>query len=68
MADTIIHCHLSVRGALRWRKRQLAGMFRSSTTGRKLTADEVREVLFDHLAQGHVVIPLGERDTQERTQ
>lgn len=59
MANTITHCHLSVRGALRWPKRELRGMFRSESTGKLLTADECREVLFDHLAQGHEVIPCG---------
>lgn len=59
MAETIHHCHLSVRGALRWPKRQLAGLFSDAKTGRKLTPDECREVLLEHLSQGHEAIPIG---------
>lgn len=56
---TIHHVHLSVRGALtNMTKRDLAGLFSEVSTGRALSADEARQVLFDHLAQGHEVIPL----------
>jgi hypothetical protein len=48
---------LSVRGALRWSKRRLAGMFRHET-GRRMNGDEAREALFDELAHGHEVIPM----------
>ena len=51
----IIHCCLSVRGAILWPKRELKGMF--VRDGRKTTAEESREILMDHLAQGHEVLP-----------
>ena len=56
---SILHCHLDIRGALRsLKKRQLSRMF--CDDGRWLTADEAREVLFDHLANGRMVLPIGE--------
>ncbi|TAA12424.1 hypothetical protein EA658_10070 [Pseudoxanthomonas winnipegensis] len=57
MVAKVFHCHLSVRGAVRWPKRELRGLFRSTKTGKLLTPEEAREVLFEHLAQGHEVIP-----------
>ncbi|MGY4892334.1 UNVERIFIED_CONTAM: hypothetical protein EX528_18830 [Xanthomonas axonopodis] len=58
MADTkVMHIHLSVRGALRWPKNELRGMFSDPATGRTLTPDEAREVLMGHLSRGHEVIP-----------
>ncbi|MBH1391798.1 hypothetical protein ACJ6WJ_04660 [Stenotrophomonas maltophilia] len=60
MGNFIGHVHLDVRGALKnMTRRELANMFTNSTTGRKLTADEAKDVLMDHLAAGHKVIPLG---------
>lgn len=54
----ILHCCLSVRGALRWPKSKLRGMLRNES-GHALTADEVREWLMDQLAQGREVVPFG---------
>jgi hypothetical protein len=54
----IVHCCLDVRGALKMTKRQLSGMFRDGD-GRRLSADETRAVLLDHIAVGHEVIPCG---------
>ncbi|EPG5379750.1 TPA: hypothetical protein UN285_000374 [Stenotrophomonas maltophilia] len=54
------HIHLDVRGALKnMTRRELAAMFTESSTGRKLNADEAKDVLLDHLEAGHKVIPLG---------
>lgn len=59
MASFFGHVHLDVRGALsNMSRKELAGMFSESSTGRKLSADEAREVLMDHLEAGHRVIPI----------
>lgn len=56
---TLYHCALDVRGTLKTaRKRELAQMFKRSD-GTRLTADEAKDVLMDHIAQGHEVIPCG---------
>lgn len=54
----IVHMGLSVRGALRWSKTQLGRMFRHES-GRWMTAQEAHEILCDHLAAGHEVLPMG---------
>lgn len=60
MANFTGHIHLDVRGALsNMSRRELAGMFTESSTGRKLSADQAREVLMDHLEAGRRVIPIG---------
>lgn len=60
MGSTTYHVHLRVRAALRdYSRQELASMFRSTKTGKNLSAAEAKEVLYDHLAQGHEVIPLG---------
>ncbi|MDR6094031.1 hypothetical protein [Stenotrophomonas sp. SORGH_AS_0321] len=60
MANFTSHFHLDVRGALsNMSRRELAGMFTESSAGRKLSADEAREVLMDHLEAGRRVIPIG---------
>lgn len=59
MADTTFHVALSVRGSLKnSSRRELGSMFSNSQTGRRLTADQAKDVLLDHLANGHEVIPL----------
>jgi hypothetical protein len=59
VADTTFHVALSVRGSLKnSSRRELGSMFSNSKTGRRLTADEAKDVLLDHLAKGHEVIPL----------
>lgn len=61
MADTTFHVALSVRGTLKnASRRELGSMFTNSQTGRRLTADEAKDVLLDHLAKGHEVIPLAQ--------
>lgn len=56
---TMYHVALDVRGTLRnSRKSELAYLFRRPD-GTRLTADEAKEVLMDHIAQGHEVIPCG---------
>jgi len=56
---TIRHMCLDVRGAIKnFSKRQLTGMFRRPD-GTRLTAEEAKDHLLDHLAEGHEVIPMG---------
>lgn len=53
------HCCLSVRGALKnMTRRELGGSFRHAD-GRRMTADEARDALFDELSKGREVIPFG---------
>ena len=59
---TTYHMHIEVRGALKWPKSRLKGMFRNNETGKHLTPDEVRELLMDHLTEGHECIPCGPCD------
>lgn len=54
----IIHSGLDVRGALKWPKGKLKGMFKHES-GRFTTADESRNILLDELAEGHEILPLG---------
>lgn len=56
---TTIHMCLDIRGALRWPKRMLKGMFRDDD-GRELGAEEARERLMDELAKGRRVLPYGD--------
>ncbi len=56
---TRMHMSLDVRGALRWPQRRLANMFRRAD-GSYASAYEAVEFLFDQLAAGHKVLPLGE--------
>lgn len=61
MADTTFHVAMSVRGALKnSSRRELASMFTNGQGGRRLTADEAKDVLLEHLAKGHEVIPLAQ--------
>jgi hypothetical protein len=58
-----VHCGLSVRGALRWNKREFRRMLKSmhkadGTPFRDI--EELREALFDLLSQGHEMLPFGE--------
>lgn len=60
MGSTTHHVHLRVRAAIRdFTRKELASLFVSTKTGKNLSAEEAKEVLFDHLAQGHEVIPMG---------
>ena len=59
-----IHCSVDVRGLLRQNKRELArwrGAFvmGNGSTSAANTVDEIREVLFDQLAMGREVLPIG---------
>lgn len=54
----IIHSGLDVRGALKWPKGKLKGMFKHES-GRPMTAEEARNILLDELAEGHEILPLG---------
>lgn len=57
----IIHCCLSVRGALRWDKRKLRQMTSVIVPkdSPKFTPDGLRDWLMDQLSQGREVIPIG---------
>jgi hypothetical protein len=57
-----VHTCPSVRGALRWPKRELARMCKGvrMPDGRRPTPDQLRDHFMDELAQGHEVVPLGE--------
>ena len=55
------HLCISVRGALRWPKKQLKGIL-TTEDGRSMTADEVFDTLCDELSQGHEKMPVGECD------
>ncbi len=61
MARTIHMC-LSVRGALRWGKREFRKALSWMTQdGRRFESIEhLREALMDELAKGHEVLPVGE--------
>ena len=60
MGKTTYHVHLRVRAALRdFSRKELASLFQSTKTGKSLSVDEAKEVQYDHLAQGHEVIPKG---------
>ena len=60
------YCHLclSVRGALKWSKKELnhARSWIKHDDGRPTTVDDVREWLMDELSQGHEVYPIGNCD------
>lgn len=59
---TTFHCHLDVRGYLSKKPQDFKRAARGFKLedGRPATPEQVRKFLFDHLAQGHEVIPLGE--------
>ena len=54
----IIHCCMSVRGALR--NRDYTGIMHDD--GRPMTKSEAFDALCDELAKGHEVIPMGPCD------
>lgn len=57
--NTTFHVALSVRGTLKNApRRELASLFVNGQTGKRLTADEAKDALLNHLAKGHEVIPL----------
>lgn len=51
------HLCIDIRGALKWPKRQLDGLMVKD--GRRLRPSEVTDILFDELAKGRCVLPLG---------
>jgi hypothetical protein len=58
-----MHTCLSVRGALSWDKRQFRNALSWITKPggeRYRSVDHLRDALFDELAKGHEVIPIGE--------
>jgi hypothetical protein len=59
---TTIHMCISVRGMLRWDRRELkkATKWITPTAGGRYTVEQLREALLDELAQGHEVLPYGE--------
>lgn len=61
---SIMHCCADIRGMLRYhsRKGSLKGVFTDTETGRKLSDEEAREYLYDCLAKGWRVLPMGDCD------
>lgn len=59
-----LHLAADIRGMLRnhHQKGSLNGVFEDIETGQKLTDDEAREYLYDCLAKGWKVIPMGDCD------
>lgn len=57
----IMHVSVDIRGILEWPdQRKLRKMFRNSETGKSLTQLEARDFLYDCLAKGWRVLPIGE--------
>ena len=54
---TIRHMCVDIRGVLRWKDRDLKGMF-TDDNGRTMSADEIRNELYDELAKGRRVLPM----------
>ena len=50
---------LSIRGAIRNGEHRGSLLGNCTVDGRTLTADEILDVLIDHLAQGHEMLPYG---------
>jgi len=61
---TIIHMCADIRGMLNnhSRKGSLKNVFRNSKTGETLSDHDAREYLYDCLAKGWRVIPMGDYD------
>jgi hypothetical protein len=51
------HMSISVRGALRWIKKDLGKLFINN--GKRVSADDAKEYLMDKLKEGYEVIPYG---------
>lgn len=64
MSSRTIHMSLSVRGVLRYGKRELrrACKWIRRPDGGEFTPDELREALLDELTKGNEVIPFGDCD------
>jgi hypothetical protein len=64
------HLCLSIRGALSWPlrdfQRKIVPMLQHDD-GRPMTEHEARNALFDELAQGHEVLPIGQCDNFDYT-
>lgn len=58
MGTRSFHVCADIRGMLRWDGRKLNGALLRDD-GSKMSADEVREVLYDCLAKGWKVLPVG---------
>jgi hypothetical protein len=59
-----IHMSISVRGMLNWPKGEFkkACKWITKKDGTPFTPAELKEALYDELAKGHEVIPMGECD------
>lgn len=59
--EKLYHMSIDVRGALKnWTARESRGCRNAS--GSRMTLLEIKELLMDHLAAGHEVIPFGRCD------
>lgn len=59
MSTTSMHLCVDIRGMLRWPARKLSRALQHAD-GRRMSAEEVRETLYDCLAKGWKVLPLGD--------
>lgn len=59
MMSAIIHSCINIRGILGYKDKQLKGLL-VHENGRQFTAQEVREYMYDCLAEGKRVLPFGE--------
>jgi len=56
------HIGLNVRGALKWPKSKLKGLFSHPDGKRSMTPDEAQDLLLDELSKGHEILPFCECD------
>ena len=62
VGKSIMHCCMSIRGTLEnYRRKKMDGLFRDKS-GKHVSDRESRDYLYDCLAKGWRVIPLGDCD------
>lgn len=59
MKTKYYHMCIDVRGVLNWKSKDLARLFINPETGKKLTAQQAKDYLYDKLRDGYDVIPYG---------
>ncbi len=59
MANRTHHMCIDIRGVLNWKDKDLKKLFKADDGG-KATAQEIRNYLYDQLADGWEVLPFGE--------
>ncbi len=53
------HMVIDVRGVLNWKAKEIARLFTDAETGKRLTAQQAKDYLYDKLKEGYEVIPFG---------